>query len=494
MRRAAWLLGAGLAVAGAAHGAALTPVQKQLREIYQELVETNTTDSVGSCTVAATRMAKRLKAAGYGDADLRIVVPPGGPAKGNLVARLKGDGSAKPLLLLAHIDVVEAKREDWTRDPFKLVEEDGVFYARGASDDKAMAASFVANMIRYKKEKLAPKRDLVMALTCDEELVPSKFDGVDYLLKHHRPLIDAELALNEGGGGLLDKNDKPVRHGIQAGEKVYQSFQLEVTNPGGHSSTPYRDNAIYHLADGLSRLGQFAFPFKLSDVTRAFYQRMSTIEQGQVAADMKAILSDPPDQAALERLYALHPTHNSTVRTTCVATRVDAGHADNALPQRARATVNCRILPGEPIDDRQIERAEGAEAERRERPVACRGIARDCRRQPSGRAVSHRRGRDQPGAAADAGLDEGGRRNQQRHVAGRAGGADDVDRRHRRSFPQQRRHLDLWHQRHVSWTGGFGRAWLERAYTREVAVRRPGVPVPAGQAAGHRVGRAALTA
>jgi acetylornithine deacetylase/succinyl-diaminopimelate desuccinylase-like protein len=351
MKRATWLLMVfTLMGMGAAHGAELTPVQRQMREIYQELVETNTTDSAGSCTVAVTKMAARLKAAGYGDTELHIVVPPGGPAKGNLVARLKGDGSARPLLLLAHVDVVEAKREDWVRDPFKLIEEDGVFYARGAADDKAMAAAFVANMIRYKQEKPALKRDLVMALTCDEELVPSRFDGVDYLLKHHRPLIDAELALNEGGFGLLDKDGKPVRHGIQAGEKVYQSFQLEVTHSGGHSSTPYRDNAIYHLADGLSRLGQFTFPFKLSAVTRAFYERMSKIEQGQVAADMKAILTDPPDQAALERLYAVHPVHNATVRTTCVATKMEAGHADNALPQRARATVNCRILPGEPVD------------------------------------------------------------------------------------------------------------------------------------------------
>ncbi|NVD72311.1 M20/M25/M40 family metallo-hydrolase [Duganella sp. BJB1802] len=352
MKRATWLA-AGLVVAGAAHGADLTPVQKQMREIYQELVETNTTNSTGSCTVAANKMAKRLKAAGFQDADLHLIVPPGGPAKGNLVARIKGDGSKKPLLLLAHIDVVEANRADWVRDPFKLVEEDGMFYARGASDDKAMAASFVANMIRYKKEKLAPKRDVVMALTCDEEMVPSKFDGAEYLFNHHRALIDAEIALNEGGGGLLDKQGKPVRHGIQAGEKIYQSFQLEVTNPGGHSSAPYRDNAIYHLAEGLSRLGRFAFPFKLSDVTRSYYERMSTVEQGQVAADMKAILGDPPDAAALERLYAVSPVHNSTVRTTCVATRVDAGHADNALPQRARATVNCRILPDEKVDDVQ---------------------------------------------------------------------------------------------------------------------------------------------
>jgi acetylornithine deacetylase/succinyl-diaminopimelate desuccinylase-like protein len=352
MKKATWLL-AGLAVAGAAHGAELTPVQKQMRAIYQELVETNTTNSVGSCTVAAERMAKRLKAGGFKDSELQIIVPPGGPKKGNLVARLKGDGSKKPLLLLAHIDVVEANREDWERDPFKLVEENGMFYARGASDDKAMASSFVNNMLLYKKEKLPLKRDIVMALTCDEELVPSKFDGAEYLVNHHRALIDAEIVLNEGGGGLLDKEGRPVRHGIQAGEKIYQSFQLEVTNPGGHSSAPPKENAIYQLSEGLSRLGQFSFPFKLSPVTRAFYERMSTVEKGQVAADMKAILQDPPDQAALDRLYAVSPVHNSTVRTTCVATKVDAGHADNALPQRARATVNCRILPGEPIAEVQ---------------------------------------------------------------------------------------------------------------------------------------------
>ncbi|MYM36996.1 M20/M25/M40 family metallo-hydrolase [Duganella sp. FT94W] len=352
MKNAAWLV-AGLAVAAAAHGAELTPVQKQMRSIYQELVETNTTNSVGSCTLAAQKMAKRLKAGGFKDSELQMIIPPGGPKKGNLVARLKGDGSKKPLLLLAHIDVVEAKREDWERDPFKLVEENGMFYARGASDDKAMASAFVNNMILYKKEKLPLKRDIIMALTCDEELVPADFDGAEYLVNHHRPLIDAEIALNEGGGGLLDKDGKPVRHGIQAGEKIYQSFQLEVTNPGGHSSAPPKENAIYRLSEGLARLGQFSFPFKLSPVTRAFYERMSQVEQGQVAADMKAILQDPPDQAALDRLYAVSPTHNSTVRTTCVATKVDAGHADNALPQRARATVNCRILPGEPIAEVQ---------------------------------------------------------------------------------------------------------------------------------------------
>ena len=343
------MLGALLAGATQAQGLAPTPAQQELRAIYRELVEINTTQSAGSCTTAVTAMAARLKAGGYSDADMQIIVPPGGPTKGNLVARLKGSGASKPLLLLAHVDVVEARRADWVRDPFKLIEENGVFYARGASDDKAMAAVFVQNMMRYKRERLAAKRDIILALTCDEEIIPSQFNGLEYLLKHHRNLIDAELALNEGGGGLLDKSEKPLRHSIQVGERVFQTYQLEVTNPGGHSARAPRDNAIYHLADGLSRLGKFDFPFKLSPTTRLFYERMALVETGQTAADMKAILRDPPDRDALERLYTLSPEHNSTVRTTCVATMVDAGHATNALAQRARATVNCRVLPGESV-------------------------------------------------------------------------------------------------------------------------------------------------
>lgn len=330
-----------------------TPEQQRLREIYKELVEINTTDSTGSCTVAVTAMAARLKAGGFTDAELQIIVPPGGPAKGNLVARYKGDGSKKPLLLLAHVDVVEAKRADWVRDPFKLIEENGMFYARGASDDKAMASAFVTNMLRYKREGLRPKRDLILALTCDEEIIPSKFDGVDYLVKNHRNLIDAELALNEGGGGSLDKDDKPVRHGVQAGEKVFQSFTLEVTHPGGHSSVPSRDNAIYHLAGGINRLAQFDFPAKLSDTTRAYFERVSSLESGPNATDMKAILRTPMDETALARLTGASPFYNATVRTTCVATMVEAGHATNALPQRAKAVVNCRILPGEPVEEVQ---------------------------------------------------------------------------------------------------------------------------------------------
>ena len=330
----------------------LTPDQKLFREIYQELVEINTTDSAGDTTQAARAMAARLKAGGYADSDMQIIVPPGGPKKGNLVARLKGSGAKKPLLLLAHLDVVEAKREDWERDPFKLIEENGYFYARGASDDKAMAAAFVSNMIRMKREGFVPNRDIILALTADEEIIPSQFSGVEYLIKNHRNLIDAEFALNEGGSGLIDKSGKYLYHGIQAGEKVFQTFRLEVKNPGGHSARPSRDNAIYRLADGLSRLGKFDFPFKLNEVTRAYFERAAQFESGQTAADMKAILRDPPDAQALARLGNI-PPYNSITRTTCVATMLDAGHATNALPQRARGVVNCRILPGESVEDVQ---------------------------------------------------------------------------------------------------------------------------------------------
>ncbi|MFL6574797.1 MAG: M20/M25/M40 family metallo-hydrolase [Burkholderiales bacterium] len=330
---------------------AQTPEQRELRDIYKELVEINTTDSVGSCTHAAEALKARLKAGGIPDSDLQLIVPPGAPKKGNLVARYRGTGAKKPIMLLGHLDVVEAKREDWERDPFKLVEENGYFYGRGASDDKSMVAVFVANLIRYQREGYRPERDLILAATCDEELIPSKYSGIEYLLKNHRNLIDAEFALNEGASGLLDDKGGYVRMGIQAGEKVFQTYQLEVTNPGGHSSLPMKDNAIYHLAGGLARLGAFDFPFKLTGTTRLYFERMSKIEKGPMAADMAAILRNPPDPQAIARLSSSTAFNNATVRTTCVATMVDAGHATNALPQRARAIVNCRILPGEPVDE-----------------------------------------------------------------------------------------------------------------------------------------------
>jgi acetylornithine deacetylase/succinyl-diaminopimelate desuccinylase-like protein len=256
-------------------------------------------------------------------------------------------------MLHAHLDVVEAKREDWTRDPFKLVEEDGYLYARGAFDNKAQASIFVANMIRYKRAKLALKRDLILALTCDEETIPSDFDGVDYLLKNHPALIDAELALAEGGSIAQDASGKPVSHGLQAGEKTFQSFALEVTDKGGHSSLPRRDNAIVHLADGLSRLGKFDFPFKLTATTRGYFERTAEAVGGTLAADMKAILREPADMAAMARLANANVFYNASVHTTCTPTMVNAGHATNALPQRAQAVVNCRILPGESVAEVQ---------------------------------------------------------------------------------------------------------------------------------------------
>ena len=334
----------------AARGEESAADSELFREIYQELIEINTTDSAGDTTVAARAMAERLKAGGFRDAELRLIVPSDAPRKGNLVARFSGSGLKRPLLLLAHLDVVEAKREDWARDPFKLVEEDGQFFARGAIDDKAMAAAFVSDLIRLRHEDFKPDRDIILALTADEEIIPSHFNGVQYLLAQHRNLIDAELALNEGGFGVIGKNGQYLYHGIQAGEKVFQTFRLEVTNPGGHSARPSKDNAVYHLADGLSRLGKFDFPFRLNQVTRAYFERLARIESGQLAADMQAILRVPPDQGALERIGNL-PAYNALIRTTCVATMVDAGHATNALPQRARAVVNCRVLPGDSVDE-----------------------------------------------------------------------------------------------------------------------------------------------
>jgi acetylornithine deacetylase/succinyl-diaminopimelate desuccinylase-like protein len=323
--------------------------QQRVKDIHRELVEINTTNSVGSCTQAADAMRQRLLRAGFPEADMQVIVPPGAAQKGNLVARYHGTGGRRPILLLAHLDVVEAKAADWQRDPFKVVEENGYVYGRGVFDDKAMAAIFVANLIRYAEEGYRPQRDVILALTCDEELV-SLYNGVEHLIKNHRDLIDAELVLNEGAYGMLDKDGRYVRMAYQAGEKVVLQYQLETTNPGGHSSRPTRDNAIYRMAEALARLGKYQFPVNLSEVTRGYFERMSRIESGQTAADMQAILSKPPDAAALERL-SMDPHYNATLRTTCVATMIQGGHAFNALPQRVQAQVNCRVLPNDSLED-----------------------------------------------------------------------------------------------------------------------------------------------
>ncbi|WP_309645149.1 M20/M25/M40 family metallo-hydrolase [Phenylobacterium sp.] len=341
---------AAMALAAPAAAQTARPDQLAFRELYKELIEINTTLSVGSCTAASEAMAARLKAAGFADEDLKIIVAPDRPKDGNLVATLKGsDGKAKPILLLAHIDVVEANRADWERDPFKLVEEDGFFYARGASDDKAQAAIWVDSLVRYRKDGFKPRRTIKMALTCGEE-TPDTFNGVQYLIANHKDLMDAEFVLNEGAGGRLDKSGARVSLGIQAGEKVYQDYTLEVTNKGGHSSVPIRDNAIYRLSAGLSRLGVHDFPVKLNDAVRGNFERMSVIEGGPSGAAMAAVAKNPADAAAVARVAA-DPGRNSMMRTTCVATMLTAGHAPNALPQRATANVNCRILPGEGVEE-----------------------------------------------------------------------------------------------------------------------------------------------
>ena len=338
---AAWAADAAPAPADAT----LRPDQAAFRALYKELVETNTTLSTGSCTLAAERMANRLKAAGFADADIHPFAAEGHPKEGGLVAVLHGtDPKARPMLLLAHIDVVEAKREDWVRDPFTLIEEGGYFYARGASDDKAQAAVWVDTLVRFKTSGFKPRRDVKMALTCGEETA-SAFNGAGYLATHERALIDAAFALNEGAGGRLDAAGKPMVFNVQAGEKFPQDYRLEVTNPGGHSSRPTRDNAIYHLAAGLTRISQYDFPLASTDASRTYFARMGAITPGPMGAAMTAFSKDPTDAAAAATLSE-DPGLNGMLHTTCVATMLEAGHATNALPQRARANVNCRIFPG----------------------------------------------------------------------------------------------------------------------------------------------------
>jgi acetylornithine deacetylase/succinyl-diaminopimelate desuccinylase-like protein len=323
--------------------------EPRFRELYKELVEINTTLSAGSCTRAAEAMQARLATAGYAASDLHLIVPPDRPKDGNLVAILKGtDASAKAIMLLAHIDVVEAKRADWVRDPFKLTEDNGYFYARGSSDDKAMAAVFTDSMVRFKEEGYQPKRTIKLVLTCGEE-TPNEFNGVKYLIEKHRDLVDAAFALNEGGGGRLDgATGKYQYNGIQAGEKLYQDFTLETTNQGGHSSRPTPDNAIYQLANALAKIQAYEFPIEFNDATRGYFKKFGAIVGGAQGADMQAAASG--DTAAIKRLQA-DPSINSMLHTTCIATRVEGGHANNALPQRVTANVNCRIFPGHPPEE-----------------------------------------------------------------------------------------------------------------------------------------------
>jgi acetylornithine deacetylase/succinyl-diaminopimelate desuccinylase-like protein len=322
----------------------MDPATRQLaHDVFKQLIEINSTDSIGSTTAVAEAMRTRLLDAGFAPADVVVLGP--NPRKGNLVARLRGrpGSTLKPVLLICHTDVVEAKREDWTTDPFVFTEKDGFFYGRGTQDMKDSDAAMVVAFLRMKRENYVPDRDLILALTADEE--GGKSNGVDWLLKNHPDLIQAEFVINPDAGGLTTKNGKPILLGVEATEKLYADYHVTATNPGGHSSLPTPDNAIYHVADALSRLEKSPFPFELNEVTRAELATRATLVEPQQAKDIHAILKTPPDPAAMQRLSA-NPVYNATMRTTCVATMMSAGHAPNALPGRAQANVNCRILPG----------------------------------------------------------------------------------------------------------------------------------------------------
>lgn len=338
------LLLAGCAPLAAASLTPPEPDQQLAREIYKEMIESKSGFTTGATTPIAESVAARLKAAGFAESDIFV----GGaiPKKYNVVARYHGTGARKPILLLAHIDVVEAKREDWSMDPFQLIEKDGYFYGRGTSDDKAQAAIWVANLIRYKREGFRPDRDLILALTADEE-GGGPYNGVDWLLKNHRELIDSDFALNEGGKGEMI-NGKRIANEIGLAEKTYADFRFEVHNKGGHSSRPVPDNAIYHLAGALTRLAQYQFPFQVNDVTRAYFGQMAKIETGALATDLAQVAQG--DEQAMERVAKQSPGMNSMLRTTCVATQLEGGHAPNALPQLAAANINCRIFPDDTVE------------------------------------------------------------------------------------------------------------------------------------------------
>jgi acetylornithine deacetylase/succinyl-diaminopimelate desuccinylase-like protein len=348
MRRVDAMAAAMLAAFMGVGAARATPDDQGLarfRAIYKELVETNTTLSAGDCTLAAKRMGARLKTAGYPDEDLRVFVPEGHPKEGGLLAVLHGaDPAAKAILMLAHVDVVEAKREDWTRDPFTLIEENGYFYGRGTSDMKAQAAIWVDNLIRYREEGYKPKRTIKMALTCGEE-TNSALNGAGWLATHERNAIDAEFALTEGVDGDLDAEDHRIALEILAAEKTSQNFLFEATNAGGHSSRPVPDNAIYHLVRAVDRVSKYEFPVQLDDANRGYFTGMAKIVNGEAGAAMTAVVKNPEDKAAVGILDK-DPNWHAMLRTTCVATTLAAGHATNALPQRAQANINCRIFPG----------------------------------------------------------------------------------------------------------------------------------------------------
>jgi acetylornithine deacetylase/succinyl-diaminopimelate desuccinylase-like protein len=351
MRKACWsFLAAGASLALLAPPAAAAPAdggEARFRAIYKELIETDTTLSAGDCTLAANRMRDRLIAAGYAGSQYRTIVPPNLPKQGNLIGEVAGSDRRLPaVLLLAHIDVVEARRSDWQRDPFILVEENGYFYGRGVIDDKAMAAAYVDALIRLRESGFRPKRTIKLALTCGEE-TPANFDGVRYLLEHEPEAMRAGFALNEGGRGSLDADGRMVSFGVQAGEKQYQDVTVVATAQGGHSARPVPDNAIARLGAAMARLNAYRFPVNVIPATKSLFAQLAKQYRGQTGDDLAAAGAGTPTPEQYERIAAADPFWNAYLRTTCIPTTIQGGHAHNAQPQHAEANINCRILPGE---------------------------------------------------------------------------------------------------------------------------------------------------
>jgi acetylornithine deacetylase/succinyl-diaminopimelate desuccinylase-like protein len=344
---------AGLFFAEAALAQTNPAANQEARAIFEQLIEINTTDSVGNVTKAAEAMAKRLLDAGFPQSDVMVAGP--NERKNNLVVRYRGTGQRAPILFIGHLDVVEARREDWSMDPFTFIESDGFFYGRGTRDMKSGDAILVETFVRLKREGYQPARDLILALTADEE--GGDYNGIDWLLKEHKPWIDAQYCINLDGGEFEKLRGQRVLAGLQASEKVYADFQFQASNPGGHSSVPGTENAIYELAAALTKLEKFSFPVHINDVTRGYFLESASLTTGQLSADLRAAAKQPPEAAAIGHLSNM-PYYNSLLRTTCVATMLTGGHAPNALPQMARATVNCRIFPGEDPEEvrRTLER------------------------------------------------------------------------------------------------------------------------------------------
>ncbi len=320
----------------------ITAEQESARSIFKELIEINTTHAAGNTTTSAKAILKRLTDAGFAQKDIQIIGPQ--EKNQNIVVRIHGSGKAKPILFLAHLDVVEALRKDWSLDPFQFTERDGFFYGRGTMDIKDGAAILIANFIRLKKENFIPERDLILALTAGEE-GGADYNGIEWLLKNHRDLIDAEFCINMDAGDPQIKNGKRINRTVQASEKAVLNLSLEVKNAGGHSSLPSKDNAINNLAEGLAKLKHYDFPVQINEVTRTYFGKMAALESGQLSADMKAVSENPSDTAAIFRL-STSPYYNALMRTTCITTMIEGGHAINALPQSAKATINCRVMPG----------------------------------------------------------------------------------------------------------------------------------------------------